>query len=214
MRRPSNRPQDALTRTQIDDLLKTFDPRWPTARRNLAIVLCMLDCGLRSGEVRALELTDIIRESGQIVGLHVRPFKASPARRAWATPRLAAVLARWIAYIQDRSIPGPLLFPTIWPGPARGPLATRPFEPGRPLNRAYLYAMTRRHATRAGIAGRCSPHTLRHTFATHALRTGATLEHVRRALGHRKITTTSTFYAHLVDDDLRIIAHNITRSDP
>ena len=213
MRKPQLRSQDALSRTDTDNLLHTFRPNSPTGRRNRALVLTMLDCGLRSGEALALTTNDLHLEAGQIVALDIRSSKSGKPRRAWVTPRLAGALARWQ---QDRAaLPRPpnTLFCVIHAAKPRGPFALAPSTPGDPLSRAYLHAMLKRHATRARIEQRCSAHTLRHTYATQALRAGASLEHLRKALGHASIKTTSAYYAHLEDNDLRALARTIASSN-
>jgi integrase/recombinase XerD len=72
---------------------------------------------------------------------------------------------------------------------------------GLPLTRQGFWLILKRYAARAGIA-KVSPHTLRHTFATHLLKGGASLRHVQVMLGHASIATTQ-IYTHLSDDYVR-----------
>jgi integrase/recombinase XerD len=67
---------------------------------------------------------------------------------------------------------------------------------GEPLTRQGLYKIVRRHAATAGLAERMSPHTLRHTFATHLLAGGCDLRSVQEMLGHADVATTQ-LYTHL-----------------
>ena len=67
---------------------------------------------------------------------------------------------------------------------------------GGPLTRQGLYKIVQRHARRAGLEGRMSPHTLRHTFATHLLAGGCDLRSLQEMLGHADIATTQ-IYTHL-----------------
>jgi integrase/recombinase XerD len=67
---------------------------------------------------------------------------------------------------------------------------------GRPLSRQTLWRLLRKHARRAGLTARVSPHTLRHCFASHLLERGADLRSVQALLGHADIATTQ-IYTHL-----------------
>jgi hypothetical protein len=73
---------------------------------------------------------------------------------------------------------------------------------GRDLDQRYVRDLVVRVAQRAGITGRVTPHTLRHTFATHLLRQTGNLELTRKALRHARVTTTARVYAHLADRDV------------
>lgn len=73
---------------------------------------------------------------------------------------------------------------------------------GRQLTRAMIFTIIRRLATEAGITKTISPHTLRHSFATHLLQNGADLRIIQQLLGHEDIGTTE-IYTHLNVEDLR-----------
>ena len=73
---------------------------------------------------------------------------------------------------------------------------------GEPLTRQGLYKIVRRHAATAGLADRMSPHTLRHTFATHLLAGGCDLRSVQEMLGHADVATTQ-LYTHLSSEHLK-----------
>jgi integrase/recombinase XerD len=73
---------------------------------------------------------------------------------------------------------------------------------GAGLSRQGLYKIVQRHASTAGLADRMSPHTLRHTFATHLLAGGCDLRSLQEMLGHADIATTQ-LYTHLSADRLR-----------
>ncbi len=78
---------------------------------------------------------------------------------------------------------------------------------GKAMSRGAIYERVRTHARRARIAKRVSPHTLRHTFATHLVRAGVGLVTIRDLLGHRLITSTQ-IYLHVTAEDLRSAAAN------
>jgi len=96
---------------------------------------------------------------------------------------------------------GPL-FCTISRGQATGYAHGGKLAPGRPLDARYVRQAVARVAAQAGIAQRVTPHTLRHTFATHLLRQTGNLDLTRKALRHARITTTATVYAHLAERDV------------
>ena len=73
---------------------------------------------------------------------------------------------------------------------------------GGPLTRQGLYKIVLRHAETAGLAGRMSPHTLRHSFATHLLTGGCDLRSVQEMLGHADLSTTQ-LYTHLSGEELK-----------
>jgi integrase/recombinase XerD len=73
---------------------------------------------------------------------------------------------------------------------------------GEALTRQGLYKIVRRHAATAGLAERMSPHTLRHTFATHLLTGGCDLRSVQEMLGHADVATTQ-LYTHLSSERLK-----------
>jgi integrase/recombinase XerD len=73
---------------------------------------------------------------------------------------------------------------------------------GKPLTRQGYWLVLRQAVAVSGVAGRVTPHTLRHSFATHLLRGGASLRHVQELLGHATIATTQ-IYTHLTDDQVR-----------
>ncbi len=75
---------------------------------------------------------------------------------------------------------------------------------GAPLRREDLWRIVRRHAVAAGIRGKVSPHTLRHSFATHLLAGGADIRHVQEMLGHASVRTTQ-IYTHVEAERLRKI---------
>ena len=90
------------------------------------------------------------------------------------------------------------------PGLARGRPVAKLFLNfrGEALTRQGLYKIVRRHAASAGLADRMSPHTLRHTFATHLLAGGCDLRSVQEMLGHADVATTQ-LYTHLSSERLK-----------
>jgi len=83
---------------------------------------------------------------------------------------------------------------------------------GRPLSRQSAYAILRRAADRAGLAGRVGPHTLRHSYATHLLENGADVRVVQELLGHASVTTTQIYTLVTVDTLRQVYATSHPRA--
>jgi integrase/recombinase XerD len=174
---------NALNDAQIQALLRTAKARaktWATYR-NYVMVLVLLDCGLRVSELRGLTVNDLDVSGGfvKVTG------KGSRERRVYFGRRLARVLRDWLAR-RTLSLPGDALFCT---------------RKGSPLSRHDIAHIVRRIAQDAGIS-RCSPHTLRHTFATQFIRNGGDPFALQRLLGHSDISTTMV-YVHMAGTALR-----------
>jgi integrase/recombinase XerD len=143
--------------------------------------------GLRVSEVVGLKVTDV---DSQRMTLRVEQGKGRKDRYAMLSPVLLQRLRSWwrIAHAQGKILPGGWLFPGLDP---MDPLSTRQ------LNRAVHAA-----AETAGIDKRVSPHTLRHSFATHLLERKVDIRVIQVLLGHKKLETTS-IYTHVATDLLR-----------
>ena len=175
-----------LTRGEIDRLLSQPRGMEPAALRDRALLEVMYACGLRASEAIGLELTDVdledrvLRARGKGSKERVVPI-GQPAVQA-----LRAYLERGR------------------PGLVKGAREDHVFVNfrGGALTRQGLYKIVRRHAVTAGLADRMSPHTLRHTFATHLLAGGCDLRSVQEMLGHADVSTTQ-LYTHLSSQRLK-----------
>jgi integrase/recombinase XerD len=184
-RRSRKLPQ-VLTRGEVESLLAQPDGTDPHALRDRALLELMYASGLRASEAIGLELGDldveerVLRARGKGSKERVVPIGQAALRA------LSAYLERGRpALVKNR--PEPYLFLN--------------FRGGQ-LTRQGLYKIVRRHATTAGLADRMSPHTLRHTFATHLLAGGCDLRSVQEMLGHADVSTTQ-LYTHLSSDRLK-----------
>mgnify|MGYP001193123416 CR=1 FL=1 len=129
-------------------------------------------CGPRLQELLGLQVRDI--DSGRMV-LHIRRGKGNKDRFVPLSPRLLEVLrAYWRA-----CRPATWLFPGI--------------DPTRPLTDGAVQRHCQRVAERAGLSKRVTPHTLRHSFATHLLEAGVDLLSVQALLGHSHFNTTAKY---------------------
>lgn len=149
--------------------------------RDRAILEVFYASGTRASEVAGLSMGDLYLSQGFCRCLG----KGSKQRMVpLGKPAIAAIEA----YVKE-------LRPTMM---ERSPDATHLFvsRHGKPLTRIELWRVIRKYARRAGIAGKVSPHTLRHSFATHLLEGGADLRVVQELLGHANIATTQ-HYTHV-----------------
>ena len=184
-RRSRKLPQ-VLTRGEIEKLLSQPRGTEPAALRDRALLELMYACGLRASEAIGLELMDVDIEEGV---LRARG-KGSKER---VVPIGQAALKALRMYLERgrpalvKGAPEPHLFVN--------------FRGGQ-LTRQGLYKIVRRHAVTAGLADRMSPHTLRHTFATHLLAGGCDLRSVQEMLGHADVATTQ-LYTHLSSERLK-----------
>jgi integrase/recombinase XerD len=184
-RRGRKLPQ-VLTRGEVERLLSQPRGTEPAALRDRALLELMYACGLRASEAIGLEVADVdlddetLRARGKGSKERIVPIGQSALRA------LRAYLERGRqGLVKGR--PEPRLFVNFR---------------GGPLTRQGLYKIVRRHAQTAGLADRMSPHTLRHTFATHLLAGGCDLRSVQEMLGHADVATTQ-LYTHLSSERLK-----------
>jgi integrase/recombinase XerD len=171
---------DPLTPEESAALLRIPNKRYPTGLRNYAMIRLMLSVGLRCAEVLALRIQDVDLTSGK---LKVNQGKGSKDRILFLDVEMLELMQAWR---ERRKIESEFYFTTL--------------KGGR-LNARYVRAMMERLKKKAGIVRKCSPHTLRHTFATELLKETGNIEIVRRALGHADISTTG-IYLHALDSEL------------
>jgi integrase/recombinase XerD len=184
--RRSRKLPDVLTRGEVDRLLAVPRGTQPAALRDRALLEVMYACGLRASELIGLELPDVDLEEGLIRARG----KGSKER---VVPMGQAAVRALRAYLERGR-------PALVRGGGESHLFVN-FRGGA-LTRQGLYKIVRRHAVRAGLADRMSPHTLRHTFATHLLTGGCDLRSVQEMLGHADVSTTQV-YTHLSSQRLK-----------
>jgi integrase/recombinase XerD len=220
----STNAQEALTVEELDALLEAVNRRSPTGKRNCALLTLMADTGLRIGEALDLTTRDLVREHGQLVEVKVRNGKGGKPANIALGRRAAVALAGWLEARDELGIGAGAVFCTVSRGrrvhPTRGEdgfdgddLTETELTPGQPVKPEYVRQVLRRLADRAGIATRVTPHTLRHSFATHLLRETGNLKLVQQALRHSDVTTTARVYSHLTDNDVADAVRDL-REDP
>ena len=160
----------------------------PLAFRDRALLEFAYATGARVSELVGLTLRDVMYEDGlaRILGKGAKQRIVPVGRRALGA---VALYAREIRPLFDRGKSKGVLF-----------LNAR----GGPLSRVGAWGVIRRAARQADIGKRVTPHTLRHTFATHLLEGGADLRAVQEMLGHADLSTTQ-LYTHVDRDYLRSV---------
>lgn len=186
MPRVEKKLPEVLSLEEIDAMIACIDMSKPEGHRNRAIIEMLYGSGLRVSELTDLRLSNIYRKEGymRILG------KGSKQRLVPISPVADEQLGYWL---QDRNA-----------------LDIKPESIdivflnhyGRQLTRAMIFTIVKRLAQAAGITKTISPHTLRHSFATHLLQNGADLRIIQQLLGHESIVTTE-IYTHVDIHNLR-----------
>lgn len=183
-----------LTVGEIDRMIAVIDTTTPLGRRNRAIIETLYGCGLRVSELCNLELGRINFDEGIILV----DGKGSKQRLVPLSPVASYYIRNYVADDRSRTIVKPGEENIVF-------LNSR----GHRLTRQMIFTIMRRLAADAGIDTVISPHTLRHSFATHLLEGGANLRAIQQMLGHETIATTE-IYLHLDRSALRdeILRHH------
>jgi integrase/recombinase XerD len=171
-----------------DELRRLFDvARDP---KHKALLMTLYGAGLRISEALNLKPADI---DARRMLVHVRLGKGAKDRMVKLSPQLLAALREYWK----------LRRPKKWLFPRGG-------DPERPMEDGTAYRAVVRAARRAGIARRVTPHTLRHSYATHLLDAGTDLRTIQLLLGHRNLKTTS-LYVHVSQAKLAAAASPLDR---
>jgi integrase/recombinase XerD len=189
--KPQRLPR-VLSRDQVSRLLAQPSGTAPLALRDRALLELMYACGLRASEAIGLELTDIDLEEGMLC-----------ARGKGSKERIVPIGRQAVAAVHTYCRDGrPALIAARSGGVTRAQTQLFLNSRGSGLTRQGLYKIVQGHASSAGLAERMSPHTLRHSFATHLLAGGCDLRSLQEMLGHADLATTQV-YTHLSADRLK-----------
>lgn len=177
---------DTLSVEEIDAMIDSIDLTQPEGQRNRAIMETLYGCGLRVSELTELEISKVYLDEQYLI-----------VRGKGNKERLVPMSPAAVAEIRDYL-------------PQRSKLNIKPGEDhilflnrrGHRLTRVMIFYIIKRLAEAAGIRKTISPHTLRHSFATHLLEGGANLRAIQQMLGHESIATTE-IYIHIDRSHLR-----------
>ncbi len=176
---------EILTINEIDRMIDEIDLTKPEGHRNKAIIETLYGCGLRVSELVNLHLTDIHYGEGFII-------VTGKGNKQRLVPISGKALKEIDFYKKDRD-----RLPVI---SDRNILFLN--RRGARLTRAMIFTIIKELAAKAGIRKNISPHTFRHSFATHMIEAGADLRAVQEMLGHESILTTEV-YTHIDRSFLR-----------
>jgi integrase/recombinase XerD len=178
---------EALAVEEINRLLSSVSHgETPESKRDQAMLELIYASGMRVSELVSLDTDDVNLEEGyvrclgkgakeRVIPIHQKAIDALTVYLEQSRPIIATRRSGRAAFLNRR---------------------------GERLTRQGFWLILKGHAKRAGINGKITPHTLRHSFATHLLQGGAPLRHVQELLGHASITTTQV-YTHLTSDHVR-----------
>ncbi len=176
---------EVLSVAEIDRMVDSIDLSTPEGHRNRAIIETMYGCGLRVSELVNMRLTDIHRSEGFV-------NVTGKGNKQRLVPLGSVALKEIDRYMELR-----MMMPVITDINVLF-LNRR----GKKLTRVMIFTIIKKTAEAAGIRKTISPHTLRHSFATHLVEGGADLRAVQEMLGHESITTTE-IYTHIDRSYLR-----------
>jgi integrase/recombinase XerD len=172
-----------LNQTEVENLLLVPDVSGEIGLRDRAILELMYACGLRVSEAVDLRMSDVELDAGILTckgkGSKTRKIPIGASAVEWLKSYLVLRRRKENFEVQN-------LFAT---------------SSGRPLNRQIIFKFIKEYAEKIGLPD-VSPHTLRHSFATHLVQNSADIRSVQQMLGHADISTTQ-IYTHITDAHLR-----------
>lgn len=184
--RKSRHLPTVLSLDEVNRMMAAIDLSSNEGHRNRAMMEMLYGSGLRVSELVNLQLSRIYLTD------HYMLIEGKGSKQRLVP--LSPVAEEWFGYwLQERS---------TWPLKPESQDIAFVNRYGRPLTRAMVFTIVKRLCAEAGITKTVSPHTLRHSFATHLLQNGADLRVIQQLLGHEDLGTTE-IYTHLNVQDLR-----------
>jgi len=183
---------DVLTLSEIDKMIDSINLSNAQGERNRAIIETLYGCGLRVSELLDLKISDLFFKEGFL--------KVTGKGDKQRFVPVSSITENYITeYLQNSRNNYP-----IHPKASDIIFLNRR---GNSLTRAMIFTIVRKLGEQSGIKKKISPHTFRHSFATHLLENGADLRAIQLMLGHESITTTE-IYMHVDKSHLKQVMHN------
>ena len=178
---------DTLSQKEIDSIVEAIDLSDPHGERNRAIIETLYGCGLRVSELTDLKISDLFFEE-DFIRVTGKGNKQRLVPVASYTQKIINIYKDQVRVHQ----------------PVHAKFSDHLFlnRLGKKLTRVMIFTIIKKYAELAGIRKNISPHTFRHSFATHLLENGADLRSIQLMLGHESITTTE-IYTHINRTHLR-----------
>lgn len=169
---------DTLSESDINKIIDTVDLSHPQGQRNKTILETLYSCGLRVSELISLQLSDLFFEEGfiRVIG------KGNKERFVPINLYSQKLILIYVDEVRNHIQPKKGYEDTLF-------LNRR----GKQLTRNMIFLIVKDTVEKAGIKKTVSPHTFRHSFATHLLERGADLRSIQQMLGHESITTTEIY---------------------
>ena len=183
---------DTLSIEEIDSIISIIDLSKPQGERNRAIIEVLYGCGLRVSELISLKISDLFFDEGFI--------KVTGKGNKQRFVPIGSLTIKFIDIYRNEIRVHQVIKPN-----AQDSLFLN--RRGNELTRSMIFHIVKELTEKAGIQKNISPHTFRHSFATHLLENGADLRAIQQMLGHESITSTE-IYTHLDKSHLSQIINN------
>lgn len=183
---------DILSYEEIEKMIEAVDLKSSYGKRNLAIIEVLYGCGLRVSELVGLKISHINFEESFLM----IEGKGDKKRLVPFTKYTEEMIRDYLFHVRNEGKIHPKYEDILF-------LNNR----GKAMTRVMVFLIVKDLAEKSGIGKNISPHTFRHSFATHLLQNGADLRYIQEMLGHSSITTTE-IYTHLENEELRDVIIN------
>ncbi|MCD1115722.1 site-specific tyrosine recombinase XerD [Chryseobacterium turcicum] len=183
---------DTLSLADIEKIIEAIDSNSDLGKRNHCIIEVLYGCGLRVSELIEIKISNINFKENYIKVIG----KGNKTRFVPLAQFTAKLLKEYIAEVRSKNKINKKYEDTLF-------LNSR----GTSMSRVIVFIIIKELTDKAGVSKKISPHTFRHSFATHLLQNGADLRYIQEMLGHSSITTTG-IYTHLKTEELRDVILN------
>lgn len=195
-RRPRMLPRDVLTQEEARTLIESTPTRKPRDIRDRALIETLYSTGLRRAELIELQIYDLDLAASTL------RIEQGKGHRTRIVPLTSSAMAALKLYLDEAR--------SLWAKAANQTHLFVSTRSGGPLDDADIVRIVQKAARRAGLAKHVTPHTLRHSCATHLLQGQADIRQIQKLLGHRRLSSTE-IYTHVEIGDLQEV---ISRCHP